>query len=181
MPTYIALLRGINVSGQKMIKMDQLRGMFETMGFQQVITYIQSGNVIFEAEQLESSKLEAQIEQAIKQTFDFDVPVLIRTSAEWEDVLTANPFPPCNDSGAKLYVTLLANQPAPEAIAKLQAAQNDVDQFRLVDRQVYIVSANYGKSKFSNTFIEKKLGVKATTRNWETMGKLSQLAAGGGQ
>jgi len=181
MPTYIAMLRGINVSGQKSIRMEQLRGMFEAMGLQQVTTYIQSGNVIFESEPSEPSGLETQIEEAIKHTFGYDVPVLIRATSEMEAILAANPFPPSSDSGAKLYVTLLANKPAPEAVTKLQSVQNDVDQFYVVDRQVYIVSMNYGKSKFSNTFIEKKLGVKATTRNWETMCKLSQLAVGGGE
>lgn len=177
MTTYVALLRGINVSGQKLIKMDRLRSVFESMSFRQVQTYIQSGNVVFEAEEQATRELGRTIEARLLQEFGFEVAVVVRTIAELEALVQHHPFEKelAQEEG-KLYLTLLAEAPQAEAIANLESVQNDVDSFHVGDREVYILCReSYGKSQFSNHFLEKKLKVKATTRNWQTMNKLLEM------
>jgi uncharacterized protein (DUF1697 family) len=176
MPKYVALLRGINVSGQKIIKMDHLRAIFESMNFQHVITYIQSGNVIFDSEEKDSERLKSRIESELQRVLHFDIPVILRTKEELEEIVERNPF---EEAGIneKLYVSLLSRAPSAEAVAKLETYENEIDTFRIQDREVYVLCReNYGKSQFSNNFMEKKLGVSATTRNWATVNKLIQLA-----
>lgn len=188
MEVYIALLRGINVSGQKLIKMDSLRKTFEGLGFAQVQTYIQSGNVLFTAEAVTDAGLKEckeRIEQEIERVYGFIVPVVVKRLAEWHEIIAQNPYAPggvrakANDSieeGASLYVSLLGQEPDAAACERLLACSSDADAFTLIGGQVYILCRpGYGKSLFSNNFIEKKLGVYATTRNWQTMNKLAEL------
>lgn len=187
MDVYIALLRGINVSGQKLIKMDSLRKTFEGLGFAQVQTYIQSGNVLFTADAATDAGLKERkerIEQEIERVYGFTVPVVVKRLAEWHEIIAQNPYVPgvpadANGSieeGASLYVSLLGQEPDAAACERLLACSSDADAFTLVGGQVYILCrSGYGKSLFSNNFIEKKLGVYATTRNWQTMNKLAEL------
>ncbi|BBH22876.1 hypothetical protein Back11_42210 [Paenibacillus baekrokdamisoli] len=178
MKTNIALLRGINVSGQKLIKMEHLRALFAELHFQNIRSYIQSGNVIFDAP-LESSTtlLGGLIEDAIKGTFGFDVPVIVRTVDEIEEVVTRNPFAGVELSKEeKFYVSFLTEEPTAEAIAKLDSFKNDVDDYIVQNREVYILCrVGYGNSLFSNNFLEKQLRVTATTRNWNTVNKLLSM------
>lgn len=178
MTTYIALLRGINVSGQKLIKMDSLKAMFEAMSFRHVRTYIQSGNVIFESDERDHKRLVKLIEEEIARVFGFDVAVILRTKEELEDVIGHNPFAPEQlADGEKIYVSLLSQEPASEAVGQLQAYSNDIDEYRILGREVYILCRkSYGKSQFSNNFLEKKLRVSATTRNWESVNKIAEIA-----
>lgn len=180
MAVYIALLRGINVSGQKLIKMDRLQRLFEALSFQRVRTYIQSGNVVFEAEEQSTESLSAKLQLQIDQEFGFDVPVIVRTADELEAVLERNPFEEeVKKEAGKLYVTLLADLPPAEAVAALESLQTEVDLFRVIGREVYILCReSYGRSQFSNNFLEKKLKLAATTRNWATMNKLVQMGRG---
>lgn len=178
MTVYIALLRGINVSGQKIIKMEHLRAVFEEMQFGQVRTYIQSGNVIFEAAEQDTSLLEEQIEQKIQQVYSFQVPVIVRTSRELELVVEQNPFDITElSANEKVYVSLLSQEPSAEAVQVLETFKSGIDDFHIHGREVYIlVRAGYGESLFSNNFLEKKLKVSATTRNWATVNKLNAMA-----
>jgi uncharacterized protein (DUF1697 family) len=185
MATYIALLRGINVSGQKRIKMDTLRSIFESLQFQNVRTYIQSGNVIFEAPEEDSTVLRERIENELHDVLGYDVTVILRTVGELEEVIRRNPFDETEhlDSkrveNAKLYITFLLNEPSDEAIHTFQSYQNDVDDVRVLNREVYILCRQgYGRSLFSNTLVEKKLGVLATTRNWDTVNAIARIARG---
>lgn len=179
MPEYIAMLRGINVSGQKIIKMDRLRQLFESMAFTNVSTYIQSGNVIFHSDEADPAVLRDRIVHELKIQLTFDIPVIIRTPAELQEAVQDTPYPTVNvDANEQRYVTFLSQAPTEVALAKLQAAQSEVDEYHVKGLTVYLlIRKNYGDSKFSNNFIEKKLGVAATTRNWETVNKLIQLAA----
>lgn len=179
MTVYIALLRGINVSGQKIIKMEHLRAVFEEMQFEQVRTYIQSGNVVFEAEEQDTSLLEKKIEQKIEQVYSFQVPVIVRTSRELELVVEQSPFDTTElSANEKIYVSFLSQEPSAEAVQVLESFESDVDDFHVHGREVYIlIRAGYGESLFSNNFLEKKLKVSATTRNWATVNKLIAMAA----
>ncbi|SDN73260.1 Uncharacterized conserved protein, DUF1697 family [Paenibacillus sp. yr247] len=181
MPKYIALLRGINVSGQKIIKMDKLRSIFESMGYQNVITYIQSGNVIFDCEEDDAAVVRDRIVSELISQLTFDIPVVIRTVEELRKVVELTPHKMINtEENEQRYITFLSQAATDAAIAKLESFQNDVDEFRVKGLTVYLlIRKNYGESKFNNNFLEKKLGVSATTRNWETVNKLIQLAEGG--
>ncbi|MCD9025491.1 DUF1697 domain-containing protein [Cohnella silvisoli] len=180
MTTYIALLRGINVSGQKMIKMDHLKGVFESMKLHHVRTYIQSRNVLFESPEGDAQLLTKRIEQHIESAYSFQVTVILRTLKELEEIIRQCPYKPEQlletDS---LYVSFLSELPSSEAIDKCMALQNDIDEFAIADKEVYIlIHKKYGETKFSNNFLEKKLKVTATTRNWATVNKLVSLGRG---
>jgi uncharacterized protein (DUF1697 family) len=174
MSNYIAMLRGINVSGHNIVKMEQLRASFAALGFSNVKTYIQSGNVVFEAAKDSAASLSKKIEQKILSDFGFPVPVFLRTSKEMEEIIKANPLlklPSVDHS--KLHVTFLAGEPPKTAPASLQALAAKTEQFRVVGCIVYLYCPEgYGNSKLANSFIEKKLSVGATTRNWKTVNTL---------
>ncbi|WP_164716693.1 DUF1697 domain-containing protein [Paenibacillus whitsoniae] len=194
MSVFIALLRGINVSGQKSVKMDRLRQLFEGLGYTDVATYIQSGNVVFRAgaqlaegldfatknDSAASAQLEAAIHEALLAQLGYDIPVLVRTPAELRDIVAGQPWPLPQKGAAsepQVYVTLLAQLPSEAGLAKLQGVRSGDDEYVVVDRTVYVlVRQRYGDTKLSNQTIEKKLGVSATTRNWETINRLIQLA-----
>ena len=177
---YIALLRGINVGGHKVIKMADLKAMFESLGFANVRTFIQSGNVLFETKD-NGKQLRPRIQKELKATFGFDVTVVIRTAAEMKKIIESSPF--SADSlaeGETLHVALLAGTPTPDAVESLLDTRSDVDDFHLVGNEVYILLRQSSRqSLFSNSFLERKLGVAATTRNWQTMTKLAKQAGEG--
>lgn len=171
MATYIALLRGINVSGQKMIKMADLKVMFESIGLGAVRTYIQSGNVLFEDDAFSLEELVDKIYTALLDRFGFEVDVQVFSASIWNQIIVNNPFlVQENLDEAKLYVTLLASQPLPENKEKLSNFSFEQETYQLIDRAVYLyVPKGYGNAKLSNNFLENKLKVSATTRNWKTM------------
>lgn len=177
MIVYVALLRGINVSGQKLIKMEHLREIFESMRFQQVRTYIQSGNVLFESDERDADLLKNKIEKELHGVLGYDVPVILRTRQELEDVVRSNPFLEGDIAGeGKLYVTFLSEAPSASAVEHMMTFNSNVDDYRIVGREVYILCRQqYGKSLYSNNFVEKKLKLTATSRNWETTKKLVEL------
>lgn len=174
---YVALLRGINVSGQKKIKMVDLKAMFEQIGFNSVSTYIQSGNVVFESDGMNSNSLEDEIKKTIAFTFGFEVPVLVKTKTEIEDILRANPYTKKEDIEAKrIYYTLLKNTPEKEALTNLVQEDYPGELFFVSENCVYLYCLNgAGKAKLNNNKIELKLKVSATTRNHRTMIKLQQM------
>jgi uncharacterized protein (DUF1697 family) len=182
METYIAILRGINVSGQKMIPMKELKGLFEALHFEQVRTYIQSGNVLFEARPADSKVLAARIEAAIRERFSFQVPVLVRTATDLKGVLSRNPFLQQSDPQTdKLHVTFLEDTPSQESLDKVAGGNYEPDEWHISEREVFLYCpAGYGNTKLNNTFLERKLGVRATTRNLKTVRQLISLAEAGG-
>jgi len=176
MNTYVAILRGINVSGQKMIKMTALKTMFEDMHFENVRTYIQSGNVVFTAQSTVVRDLQKQIHEAIQESFAFDVPVIVLNEKEWSAVQDQNPFlEERSEDIAKLHVTFLSEEPQKDLVRKLEeTAQFPPDEWILSGRSVYLFCpGGYGNTKLNNNFFEKKLKVTATTRNWKTVNALS--------
>tara|TARA_Y100001933_G_scaffold260027_1_gene311229 strand:- start:11377 stop:11982 length:606 start_codon:yes stop_codon:yes gene_type:complete len=175
--TFIALLRGINVGGQKKIKMAELRAVLEDEGLQNVKTYIQSGNIVFKSDETNREKLQNRIAGTIRQYFGFDVSTLVIREKDIRQILEANPF--YNESAeGKLYYVLLRNPPEKELVQQLEQLHFDHEVFHITDTCVYLhCKGGYGKAKLNNNYIEKKLKVDATTRNERTMKKLLEMSA----
>jgi uncharacterized protein (DUF1697 family) len=178
MPNWVALLRGINVTGHKPILMERLRGLFKSMGFDNVRTYVQSGNVVFEAASDTRDALARKIGEAIRRDFGFSIVVILRTSEELEKVVKRNPFLIEGEiDEAKLHVTFLAKPPDKTALKKLETLPTLPDRFRLIGCEIYLYCPEgYGRTKLSNSAFEKKLSVGATTRNWKTTKVLCGMA-----
>ena len=173
---HLSLLRGINVGGQKKIKMVELKALYEGLGFADVQTYIQSGNVVFDAD----SGLNHQtlIEQAIQKAYGFDVHVLVRTKDEFNAMVEACPFGEVDleVEGGKVLATLLSDEPNSEAMDSLASLKHESESLVVLNKVVYLRCPNgYGKTKLSNNLLEKKLKVQATTRNWRSMKKLQEM------
>ncbi|MDX5151158.1 MAG: DUF1697 domain-containing protein [Acidiferrobacterales bacterium] len=180
MQRYVSILRGINVSGQKKIKMDDLTVLYESLGFENVRTYIQSGNVVFDAAGKNSEKIAGDIEQAIQRRYGFEVPVQLRTRAEMGTIVKANPF--LKEEGidiGKLHVTFLERAPGKSSVQKFNPGSLGPDRYVIQRAEVYLYCpGGYGKTRMSNNFIEKQLGVRATTRNWKTVNVLADMVNG---
>lgn len=178
MQTYISMLRGINVSGQKRIKMDVLKAVYEAMGFDDVSTYIQSGNVIFKNPKKNRTTLSASIEKAINEQFAYPVLVMIREKDELGKIIRSNPF--LSRSAIeldKLHVTFLSHKPDNKYLKEIENVKNGKDECQLSDKEIYLYCPEgYGRTKLTNNYFEKELGVSATTRNWKTVKKLYELA-----
>lgn len=179
MNSYVALLRGINVSGQKKIAMPELRKLLETLGFTDVSTYIQSGNIIFSTKESDMEKISKSIEQKILEKYNFHVPTIIRTAAEMTKIVHVNPFLKIkNIETSKLHVTFLSNYPNKEDLEKIVLLKNSIDEFVLIANHVFVhCRSGYGNTKLTNTFFEKKLYINATTRNWRTVIELVKLTS----
>lgn len=180
MQTYISILRGINVSGQKKILMSDLKALYEDLKFKDVITYIQSGNVIFKtAEKLSDKNLSEKIEKAIFKKYNFLVPVIIRRINEIKNVIKANPFlKNKNINTEKLHVTFLAEAPEKIYLEAIKKYDFTPDEYIISGTAIFLhIPESYGNTKLSNNFFESKLKVSATTRNWKTINKLAELAS----
>ena len=175
---YLSLLRGINVSGQKKIKMADLKVLYESLGLKNVSTYIQSGNVMFDSDLSETDKVISLIETEIEKQYQFFVPVVLRTKEEIEKIITNCPFSEAKDEAyaTKVLVTILNDVPEQEKIEELKSSVKPPEKLVVCDKEVYIFCPNgYGKSKLTNNFIEKKLERSATTRNWKSINKLNLM------
>lgn len=173
---YIAFLRGINVSGQKLIKMEDLRKHFEMPGFKNVVTYIQSGNVLFDTNEADRSKLKMKIEKQLLGKLGYDVPVVLRSLEDIGRAIAANPFHEQKiEAPLKLYVVFLSEAPAPSLHTALGPYTAETEQVRIVGKEMYIITGGIGNSKLTLSVIEKKLGVTATMRNWATTNKVLTL------
>ena len=179
MAKYISILRGINVSGQNKIVMKDLKSLYENLGFDNVVTYIQSGNVIFDTKFDDIQIIQKTIMDAIKSKFNFEVPVDARTAIAFKDVLAQLPFNDINleKDGTKVLVTFLRDQPEIDKLDALLTFVKPPEKLIFGDKCIYLYCPNgYGKTKLSNVFIEKKLNVSATTRNLKSINKLCELA-----
>jgi uncharacterized protein (DUF1697 family) len=180
-PTYIAMLRGINVSGHKIVKMERLRESFAALGFGNVRTYVQSGNGVFEAKAAAPAGIGVKIAERIERDFGFSVPVMVVTSEEMARVVKENPF--LKEAGidfSRLHVTFLSEAPGALGLMKLSALPAEPDRLACRSRSVYLhCPSGYGNTKLSNNAIERALSVGATTRNWKTVTMLHQMASSG--
>jgi uncharacterized protein (DUF1697 family) len=168
------MLRGINVGGHNKVAMADLRRLFEDLGYTDVATYVQSGNVIYRSPKAKGH--EAAIGNAIASTFGIDVTVLIRTGAQLKAVLAGNPFPTADVK--QLHVTFLGNVTDASLAAGVPTSAGAPDEF-VIDRSVIYLHCpgGYGTTKLNNGFWERKLKVPATTRNWTTVTNLVALAS----
>jgi uncharacterized protein (DUF1697 family) len=175
MNTYISMLRGINVTGHNKISMIELKKFYESLDFQNVVTYIQSGNVIFDSKLKDPSKLSSPIELNLKKTFDLDVSVILRNKNDIQQIIETNPFIKRNEDPSKLHVTFL--HAPPSDLHKLSSFTIDSDEFIIVNKEIFLFCTNgYGRTKFTNNFFESKLNLTATTRNWNTVNALYKIA-----
>jgi uncharacterized protein (DUF1697 family) len=169
-PTYVALLRSVNVGGHK-VPMSDLRAVFEELGYTDVRSYIQSGNVVFATKAAAPARVRSAIESELKSEFGFEIAVLLRTPAELGKVVERNPF------GKDAYVTFLEHAPARKLVEALDPGPFAPDTFEVDGREVYVRCPNgYGRTKINNTFFERKLATRATTRNWNTVALLHEWA-----
>lgn len=173
---YIALLRGINVGGNTMIKMTELKAVFERLGFEKVVTYINSGNIGFDAKKTTEEKLVAKIENAILSEFEKTIPVMVRERDAINSILLQNPYDGQFESHKEMHVLFLKEEMPPEKTAQLLEAAPEGERFAVIGREIYchlpmgVIDSILGKS-----FIEKKLKVAVTGRNWRTVEKLATL------
>lgn len=177
--TYVALLRGINVSGQKKITMPDLQKLVGALGHADVSTYIQSGNVIFRSSATNPAGVAIGIEEAIERDLGFTVTVVLRTRDELGHVIETNPFLRPGIDLAHLHVTFLTNLPTSAVLSSLNVQTVGPDEFRALGREIYLhCPQGYGRTKLNNAFWERRLHIAATTRNWNTVTRLFQLAGG---
>ena len=177
MTRYIALLRGINVGG-KQVRMELLRASFEALGFKNVQTYIQSGNVVFNAASESASPLIKKIERKLLDEFGFPVSLVLRSADELRAVAESNPFvhDKTVDQG-RLHVTFLPEFVPAAAAEVLESLAGKGERFHVSGREIFLYCPNgYGTSKLANPLIERKLRVTATTRNWKTVQTLVAMA-----
>jgi uncharacterized protein (DUF1697 family) len=177
MPVFVALLRGVNV-GQNTLRMERLRELCVGIGLKNVRTYVQSGNIVFEA-QGAASHWSQVLERKLAGETRLPVTVIVRSAADMGKVLAANPF--LKERGidpAKLHVTFLQQPPEKSAVEALGKVSAGADRFKWVEKEIYLHCPNgYGRSKLSNNAIEKVLSLRATTRNWNTVKKLYEMCA----
>lgn len=177
MKTNISILRGINVSGKNLIKMNSLKEMYESRGFRNVTTYIQSGNVVFQSVETNLGELEQVISESILKRFAATVPVLVREVSELKNILDQNPLlQEIKDDITKLHISFLSKAPERQFLENIDNSGYLPDRFFIMERTIYLFCPNgYGKTKLSNNFFENKLKVSATTRNLRTLMELVKL------
>lgn len=172
---YIAFLRGINVGGKTSIKMEDLRACFATLGFENVKTYIQSGNVIFETVETDEAILTEKIDGAIEKKF-FKTDVMVRSRKALQTAFENNPFAGENFEDKLFHLVFLSEPLSDENIALLLSNNKETEQFAVRDREVYcLLRTGVADSLLGKKYIDKKLKTAATARNWRTIQKILEL------
>jgi uncharacterized protein (DUF1697 family) len=173
---HVALLRGINVGGKNKLPMRDLAEMFVAAKCSEVKTFIQSGNVIFEATPKISAQIPEIITAQITNRFGHKIPVVLRTKEEFADAISNNPFLKAGTNEEMLYMMFLADMPSAENIAKLDAKRSPPDEFVVRSREIFLRLPNGGaRSKLTNAYFDSKLKTVSTARNWRTVTKLLEL------
>jgi uncharacterized protein (DUF1697 family) len=177
MQTYISLLRGINVSGQKKIRMADLRSLYESLGVENVQSYLQSGNVVFDSDEKDAHKLKQSIEVQIESDYGFSVPVLILTGDDFRRLIESKPFAKeRNADPSRVLVTFLYEHPDHSKLGNLSIPENETCNIVIEEDVIFLHCPDgYGRSKLSNNYFEKKLDMVATTRNWKTVNSLYEM------
>jgi uncharacterized protein (DUF1697 family) len=169
---YVSMLRAINLGAKNKVPMAKLVALYEEAGCTNVKTYIQSGNVIFDAPAKVAADLPEVISRRVKETFGFDVPVVQRTHAELVKVVKGNPF---GDEPGILHVMFLGGDP--KGVDGLDPNRSPPDAFEVKGQEIYLrCPEGFAHTKLTNTYFEKKLGVTCTVRNWKTLLKLVELS-----
>ena len=180
MGTHIALLRGINVGGRNKVAMKDLAALFGDLVCEDVRTYIQSGNVVFRAEARLTKRISAVVVDAIEDKWGFRVPVVLRTAAEVLAMSSSNPFLEAGADERELHVAFLADTPAADCVTELDPGRFPPDELTAPGREIYLRCPNgMARTKLTNDYCDRKLGTISTLRNWKTVLRLAELAAGG--
>ena len=173
---YVAFLRGINVGGKNKIKMETLREMCAALGYKNVETYINSGNVIFETAQTGDEKLAAEIERAIQSKFSLEIKVMTRTIDEIEDIIENNPFDGQFENEKALHVLFLNEELPADKRELLLSNNSENEKFAVRNREIFcFLRGGFSGSLLGKDFIGKKLRVSATARNWRTVNKILEF------
>jgi uncharacterized protein (DUF1697 family) len=170
---YVAFLRGINVGGNKLIKMEALAAVFTAAGFQNVKTYIASGNVIFSTPATDLQKIVKKIEKLLLASFGHEVSVLLFPFAELQAIVNSNPFAR-SKRGDVMWFSVLLCAPSTRAAPPLESRTEKFKVVAMQERAVFIVARRKrtGWFGFPNNWVEKEFGVTASTRNWSTLQKI---------
>ena len=178
MPRYVALLRSVNVAGHGRLGMQELRAAFDALGYTGVTTYIQTGNVVFSTGSRSEAAIGSAIEQRLAEDFGDSPAVILRTVPELLRIAAASPYAKAGANPSRHHVTFLAAAPSEAALAALALPASGRDELVLDGREVYVLTPEgYAETKFTGSFLERRLGVVSTTRNWNTVTKLGELAA----
>jgi uncharacterized protein (DUF1697 family) len=174
--SYVALLRGVNVSGKNMLPMKALERVFVDVGCNEVRTYIQSGNVTFRANKTLAKRLPDLITAQILQSFGFRIPVILRTAEQMAETIRNNPYLEKVPTIDFLYVMFLADRPRQQKIDALDHGQFAPDEFIVSGDRIYLRLPNgAGRSKLTNAYFDSRLGTISTSRNWRTVNKLLEM------
>lgn len=172
---FAAFLRGVNVGGHHIVKMEDVRRIFASMGFENVKTYIQSGNAIFETAEKNVDSLTEKIERKLFDAVGFEVKTMLRTISELEAAAAHNPF--SESENVKVYITFLSAQPDAETARAVASLGNELESFRVRNRELYSsLDKRVKKSLFTNNFTVRYLNVSGTTRNLRTVDKMILLS-----
>lgn len=178
MATWVVLLRGVNVGGANKLPMAELRALMTSLGHTEVTSYIQSGNVVLKSARTDRAGLAAEICAGIEAMFGLTVSAVLRTPDELRATLAVNPFTD-EPNGSRVLVTFLADVPSPDNVAQLEPQRFVPDRFELRGSELYAHYPNgAGTSKLTLDYLEKRLGVRGTARNLNTVAKLIELCAG---
>jgi len=178
MPVLISLLRGINVGGHAVVKMDALRNLYRSLKLEDPQTYLQSGNVIFKSAERDLQRVADQIQKAIVKKFACCPEVILRATEEMRAIVSRNPFRDRSDiEPNKLLVSFLAGRPAKDASENLRLLASGPEELHLLNREVYIYFPNgVGRSKLPWSRLDKVLKTPGTARNWNSVTKLLEIA-----
>ena len=180
MTAFVSLFRGINVGGHQKIRMDDLKYVHEALGLKDVSSYIQTGNVVFTSDDADVTRIQKAIEDGFAQKFGFQVKVMVRTADEFDVIIENNPFRNQPMKESKWVVAMfLANHPISTAREDIQKTYTGPEELHIMSQEVYIYyPEGIGRSKLTNTFLEKKLKTMGTARNWNTVLRLQQMMQG---
>lgn len=178
MPTFISLLRGINVGGNKRVPMADLKRLYESLGFTQVQTLLQSGNAVFQTDQTDPAALTREIEVGIQRVFGFESRIILRTPEQWRALIDGHPFSADQIAEpAQILVFSLAASPHPDGIPVVIEGVKPPEEVHIRGQEVYLFfGEGMGRSKLSTAWIEKQLRTVGTGRNWNTVVRLMALA-----
>jgi uncharacterized protein (DUF1697 family) len=176
-PRYVALLRSVNVAGHGRLAMSELRNSFAALKYGNVVTYIQTGNVLFDAPSKSEPAIVNAIEERLVEDFGDAPDVILRTIPALLRVGSSSPFAKAGADPGRHHVTFLATAPSKKALSSLVLPDSGRDELVVDGREVYVHCPDgYANTKLSGTFLERRLGVVSTTRNWNTVTKLCELA-----
>ncbi len=176
---YIALLRGVNLGRHMKLSMPDLRELLRALGYIDVSTYVQSGNALFTSPRDDPAELAREIEHRLARDLGLDVKVLIRTRDELVSVVDGNQFENATESPTLHHVCFLSGPPDRERLSEIDPRQFEPDEFQVGDRVIYLRYPNgFHRTKLTNDFWERRLGLISTMRNWNTVTKLLNLANG---